>query len=192
MSGFPEKGADLRGSPGNFRGSLGQEWPRQTKPKKGQFMNFSQGHSGAKVQCESCLFSQGKTPEFTKMGEIHELFVLALSLVWFAGATPDWGTSGEVRETSGEPLDCCLVPQRENLRGSRRKTFGEVWGTSGEVRGLSRSLGESDSLPATRQICLQFWLVYQKATSLFFNLGTGSTALPPNLALHSACARTFA
>ena len=27
-----------------------QEWPRQTKPKKGQFMNFSQGHSGTKVQ----------------------------------------------------------------------------------------------------------------------------------------------
>ena len=26
------------------------------------------------------------------MGEIHELFVLALSLVWFAGATPDWRT----------------------------------------------------------------------------------------------------
>ena len=24
------------------------------------------------------------------MGEIHELFVLALSLVWFAGATPDF------------------------------------------------------------------------------------------------------
>ena len=42
-----------------------------------------------KVRCESCLFSQGKTPEFTKMGEIHELFVLALSFVWFAGATPD-------------------------------------------------------------------------------------------------------
>ena len=52
-------------------------------------MNFSQGHSGTKVQCESCLFSQGKTPEFTKMGEIHELLGLALSLVWFAGATPE-------------------------------------------------------------------------------------------------------
>ena len=26
-----------------------------------------------------------------KNGEIHELFVLALSLVWFAGATPDGG-----------------------------------------------------------------------------------------------------
>ena len=58
--------------------------------KKSQFMNFSQGRSGTKVQCESCLFSQGKTPEFTKMGEIHELFVLTLSLVWFAGATPDF------------------------------------------------------------------------------------------------------
>ena len=51
-------------------------------------MNFSQGHSGTKVQCESCVFSQRKTPEFTKMGEIHELFVLVLSLVWFAGVTP--------------------------------------------------------------------------------------------------------
>ena len=70
-------------------GSHLQKSPRQTKPKKGQFMNFSRGHSGTKVQCESCLFSQGKPPEFTKMGEIHELFVLALSLVWFAGATPD-------------------------------------------------------------------------------------------------------
>ena len=27
-----------------------QEWPRQTKPKKGQLMHFSQGHSGTKVQ----------------------------------------------------------------------------------------------------------------------------------------------
>ena len=66
-----------------------QKWPRQTKPKKGQFMNFSQRHSGTEIQCESCLFSSGKTPEFTKMGEIHEIFVLAQSLVWFAGATPD-------------------------------------------------------------------------------------------------------
>ena len=73
------------------RGQMAQESPRQTKPKKkGQFMNFSQGHSGTKVQCGSCLFSQGKTPEFTKMGKIHELFVLPLSLVWFAGATPEW------------------------------------------------------------------------------------------------------
>ena len=31
--------------------------------------------------CESCLFSQGKTPEFTKMGEIHELSFWAF--FWF-------------------------------------------------------------------------------------------------------------
>ena len=68
----------------NIRSHLGK--PNQ---RKGQFMNFSRGHSGTKVRCESRLFSQGKTPEFTKMGEIHELFVLALSLVWFAGATPE-------------------------------------------------------------------------------------------------------
>ena len=53
-----------------------QESPRQTKPKAGQFMNFSLGQTRTKVRCESHLFSQGKTPEFTKMGEIHELFVL--------------------------------------------------------------------------------------------------------------------
>ena len=34
-------------------------------------------------------FPKEKTPEFTKMGEIHELFVLALSLVGFAGGTPE-------------------------------------------------------------------------------------------------------
>ena len=39
--------------------------------------------------------------------------------------------------------------------GSCRKTSGEVRGTSGVVRGLPRSSGEPDSLPATRQICLQ-------------------------------------
>ena len=84
----------------------GQESPRQTKPKKGQFMNFSQGQSGTKVRCESCLFSQGTTPEFTKMGEIHELFVFALSLVWFAGATPERGTPQ--RGTSENGIDSAV------------------------------------------------------------------------------------
>ena len=37
--------------------------------------------------------------------------------------------------TSGEPLDCCLVPHRENFRGSRRKTLGEVRGTSQKLVG---------------------------------------------------------
>ena len=84
--------------------------------KKSQFMNFSRGHSGTKVRCESHLFSQGKTPEFTKVGEIHELFVLALSLVWFAGATPETSACGVERlgvmgitlTTLGPVLLACL------------------------------------------------------------------------------------
>ena len=41
--------------------------------------------------CGSCLFSymEKSTRIHTKMSEIHELSVLALSLVWFAGATPE-------------------------------------------------------------------------------------------------------
>ena len=53
-------------------------------------MNFSQGHSGTKIQCESCLFFLRKNTRINKNGcEIHELFVLALSLVRFAKATPE-------------------------------------------------------------------------------------------------------
>ena len=54
------------------------------------------------------------------------------------------GSLGNFRGTSGLLLSS-TVP----------KTSGEVRGTSGEVRGLPRSSGEPDSLPATRQICLQ-------------------------------------
>ena len=53
-------------------------------------MNFSQGHSGTKVRyVNRACFPKEKQARFTKIGEIHELFVLALSLVWFAGATPE-------------------------------------------------------------------------------------------------------
>ena len=37
----------------------------------------------------ACFPRKRKTPEFTKKGEIHALFVSAPFLVWFAGATPD-------------------------------------------------------------------------------------------------------
>ena len=42
--------------------------PRQTKPKKGQFMNFSQGHSGTKVRYVNfvLVFLRKNTPEFTQ------------------------------------------------------------------------------------------------------------------------------
>ena len=35
------------------------------------------------------VFLRKNTRIGIKMGEIHELFVVALSLVWFAGATPE-------------------------------------------------------------------------------------------------------
>ena len=78
-------------------------------------MNFSQGHSGTKVQCESCLFSQGKTPEFTKMGEIHELFVLALSLVWFAGATPDIKKALSIQHTTSKTSEQYPIPNLSSI-----------------------------------------------------------------------------
>ena len=68
----------------------------QTK-EKGQFMNFSQGHSGTIVRYvnRACFPKEKHTRIHKKMGEIHELFVLAFSLVWFAGATPDKSWGGE-------------------------------------------------------------------------------------------------
>ena len=58
-----------------------QEWPRQTKPKKGQFMNFSQGHSRTKVRCVNrACFPNEKNQNSQKNGrDSYELFVLALS-----------------------------------------------------------------------------------------------------------------
>ena len=43
-------GVHTKGDNATTRDSY-QESPRQTKPKKGQFMNFSQGHSGIKIRC---------------------------------------------------------------------------------------------------------------------------------------------
>ena len=56
-------------------------------------MNFSQGHSGTKVRdVNRACFPKEQHQNSTKMGEIHELFVLALSLAcrgdsWFRIST---------------------------------------------------------------------------------------------------------
>ena len=70
------------------------------------------------------------------------------------------GSPGNFRGTSG-----LLFSSRE-LPGKSPKTSGEVRGTSWEVRGLSRSSGEPDSLRATRQICLQTFFAYSRASLL--------------------------
>ena len=61
------------------------------------------------------------------------------------------GSLGNFRGTSGLLFSSTV----RGLPGKSPKTSGEVRETSGEVRGLSRSSGEPDSLPVTRQICLQ-------------------------------------
>ena len=69
-----------------------QEWPRQTKPKKGQFMNFSQGHSGIKVRYVSfvLVFLRKNKPEFTqKWAKFMNFSFWPFLCVWFAGATPE-------------------------------------------------------------------------------------------------------
>ena len=83
---FGEEGGKYKktkSGPEHFSQKVGQnntyqESPRQTKPKKGQFMNFP----GGKFIVNRACFPKEKTPEYSqKMGEIHELFVFALSLV---------------------------------------------------------------------------------------------------------------
>ena len=80
-------------------------------------MNFLQGHSGTKVQCEACLFSQGKTPEFTKMGEIHELFVLPF--LWFGLLGRLLIPGREARHALNPHLlhPICGTPMRVRARG---------------------------------------------------------------------------
>ena len=79
-------------------------------------MNFFQpslqGHSGTKVRyVNRPCFPRKNTRIFTKMGEIHDLFVLALSLVWFAGATPDMKWVRILRMESLEST--CRSPSRQ-------------------------------------------------------------------------------
>ena len=83
-----------------------QEWPWQTKPKKGQFMNFSQGHSGTKVRyVNRACFPKEKHQNSQEWAKIHELFVLTLSLVWFAGATPENTTVILIHYGGGKKYD---------------------------------------------------------------------------------------
>ena len=56
-------------------------------------MSLRRGIPEQNFNVNRACFPKETTPNFTKMGEIHELFVLALSLVWFAGATPDFNSS---------------------------------------------------------------------------------------------------
>ena len=78
----------------SINSSFFQESPRQTKPKKGQFMNFSRGHSGTKVRCESRLFSQEKHQNSQKWAKFMNFSFWPF--LWFGlpGRLPIFGGGG--------------------------------------------------------------------------------------------------
>ena len=51
-------------------------------------MNFSQGHSGTKVQCESCLFPKEKHQNLQKWAKFMNFSFWPFLWFWFARATP--------------------------------------------------------------------------------------------------------
>ena len=64
---------------------IDQEWPQQAKPKKGQCMNFSQGHSAEQkfnVSFVLVFLRKKSTRIHTKMGEIHMNFSF-WPFLWF-------------------------------------------------------------------------------------------------------------
>ena len=64
-----------------------KERPGKPNQTKGQFMNFSGDKLEQKFDVNRACFPKEKRQNSHKHGrEIHELFVLALFLVWFAGA----------------------------------------------------------------------------------------------------------
>ena len=81
---------------------MDQESPRQAKPKKGQFMKFSQGHSGTKVQCESCLVCQGKHQNSQKWSKFMSF--LFRPFLWFGlpGQTK-FATKSETKSSKNAP-----------------------------------------------------------------------------------------
>ena len=113
-------------------------------------MNFSQGHSGTKAQfVNRACFPKEKTTEFTKKGEIHELFVLALSLVWFAGATPDFPGERSVKYKENRDVLQALSEDQVMLRAQKRtqtlhflKHFRCPWDTLAEILGYPNFMKE--------------------------------------------------
>ena len=79
-----------------FRSHPGK--PNQRRPVHELFPGAFRNRSSI---CESCLFSPRKNTRIhTKMGKIHELFILALCLVWFAGASRCFSSLAKMSTTN--------------------------------------------------------------------------------------------
>ena len=87
------------------------------------------------------------------MGEIHELFVLALSLVWFAGATPVSARFLQFRRVTirgAQPSarlseEICL--SEGSARVYQRALRGLFEGSAGSLRGFCGALGGPRDFP---------------------------------------------
>ena len=142
---------------------INQEWPRQTKPKKGQFMNFSQGHSGTKVQCESCLFSWGKHQNSQKWAKFMNF--LFLPFLWFGlpGRLLNWFfqvTATIENQDFHFPLQNLRTPEGFQ-KGFRKGLWRGLWRVSEGFRrvleGVSRRPFENPSKTLQRPFLKPFW-----------------------------------
>ena len=73
-------------------------------------MNFSWGQTGTKVRCESRVFSQGKTPEFTKMGEFMNFSFWPLLWFGLAGRLLIFMHFSHTFHGSGAIKKCLKIP----------------------------------------------------------------------------------
>ena len=110
--------------------NLFRSGPGKPNQKKASSWTSRRGIPEQKFNVNRACFPKEKTPEFTKMGEIHELFVLPLSLVWFAGATPDlWSRLAQhsiCPKTDHRTRDLCAGPTHRQWASKPRRTTGAL------------------------------------------------------------------
>ena len=145
VSGFPEKGADLRGSPGNFWGSLGNF--------RGSLGNF-RGTSGLLLS-STVRELPGKSPKNFR-GK-------------FFGELP--GKSGDFPEARGNPTPSQRLAKF--VSGPIFPFFSAIFfpfRAGGPIWGLYRAIGvliiDLTSVTPQNSFCLQFIAQSQRAQSL--------------------------
>ena len=145
------------GGPGSVQFGYGlgmehQEWPRQTKPKEGQFMNFSQGHSGTKVRdVNRACFPKEKRQNSHKRATFMNFsfwpflwFGLLGRLLRTVRAVPVFGSGG----SSKEGLLCVSVQFKQRGRFRFRFWFPEN-GSGGSSSAFASWENGSDGFPVS-------------------------------------------
>ena len=96
-------------------------------------MNFSQAHSGTKVRyVNRACFLRGHQNSHKNGRNSYELFVLPLSLVWFAGATPDCISELRGENPGAFPKAGPIFQQRLSLPENAQTLVGIAFRAAGE------------------------------------------------------------